>query len=167
MKLNLILPTRTLNLNNKEIKIPKLGLKHHKLLKDPKSVDESMRILVDDIHPGLDGAEAEYVIVYLAAFNGRCKEQVTKDGFTYDITTMRIVRETKFEFEKEYEFRSPYFGEVFLSAKHILTATHPDVDWGQMPAFVAKWAEKITATIEIDGPNGPISGCADILKVLA
>ncbi|WJZ28093.1 baseplate hub distal subunit [Serratia phage 92A1] len=166
MKLNLILPTRTLNLNGKEIKIPKLGLKHHKLVKDPKPGDESLRMLIDSIHPGLDGAEQEMVLVYLAAFNGRCNETKTVGDFTYDISTIKVIRKTEFSIGDEvYTFRSPNFGETFISAKDILNSTGSQ-DFGQMPAYVANWAEQIISTIQMDGPDGPISGCGAILGIL-
>ena len=168
MKLNLILPTKTIELNGKQIKIPKLGLKHHKLVRDPKPGDESLRILIDSIHPGLSGEECEYVLVHLAAFNGRCFENKIVDNFTYSLDTMKIIRKTSFKIQDtEYNFRSPYFGEQFISAKDILESTSIDeLKFGSMPAYVANWSEQIISTIQIDGPNGPIQGCGAILGIL-
>lgn len=168
MKLDLILPTRILTLNNKEIRVPKLGLKHHRLVKEIKSLDEHLRVLIESIHPGLDGAEMEFVLVHIGAFNGRCKDQKTVDNFTYDIKTMRIDRETTFELDKTYKFRSPYLGETFNSAKDILESTKTDdTYYGSMPAFVVHWADKIASTVSIEGPNGRIEGCAKIMEILA
>lgn len=167
MKLNLILPTKVITFNNKEVKIPKLGLKHHKIVKDIRTGDENIRLLIRSIHDGLDGAESEFVLVHLAAFNGRCKEKKVVDGFEYNINTLKIVRELSFEFKDTFEFRSPQFGETFTSAKNILESTKTvDVDFGNMPAFVGQWAEKIVSTITMDGPYGPIEGCAQILGIL-
>jgi hypothetical protein len=40
-----------------------------------------------------------------------------------------------------------------------------DVDFMKMPAFVKKWADDISNTVSIEGPNGDIRGAAAIIGI--
>ena len=95
---------KTIQVNQKEIKIPKLGLKHHNMLKEVKSPEENLSLLINSIHPGLTPAEIDYG-------------------------------------KKE------------------------DVDFMKMPAFVTKWADDISSTVAVSGPNGDIRGVAKIIGI--
>ncbi len=90
MNLNVILPIKKIVINEKTISIPKLGLKHHNLMKDVKGPDENMNLLLDSICPGLTAAESDIVVLHLLAFNNRIKETVVKDDFTYDLNKVYI-----------------------------------------------------------------------------
>ncbi|WWS25273.1 hypothetical protein vBKpnAMK6_00319 [Klebsiella phage vB_Kpn_AM_K6] len=68
MNLNVILPIKKIVINEKTISIPKLGLKHHNLMKDVKGPDENMNLLLDSICPGLTAAESDIVVLHLLAF---------------------------------------------------------------------------------------------------
>ncbi|HCN7864376.1 TPA: hypothetical protein N6384_004765, partial [Escherichia coli] len=76
--LKFVVPVKKLEINGKHIKIPKMGIKQHRLLKDVRSCDETLKILLDSICPGLNAAESELVMLNLCAFNGKCLEE--KDG---------------------------------------------------------------------------------------
>ena len=41
-----------------------------------------------------------------------------------------------------------------------------EISFLEMPAFVIKWAEDLSTTIAIPGPNGPIKGIAEIIGLL-
>ena len=40
-----------------------------------------------------------------------------------------------------------------------------NVDFMKMPAFVTKWADDISSTVAINGPNGDIRGVAKIIGI--
>ncbi|MFT2543636.1 hypothetical protein ACMWP9_37260, partial [Escherichia coli] len=40
-----------------------------------------------------------------------------------------------------------------------------DVDFMKMPAFVTKWADDISSTVAVSGPNGDIRGVAKIIGI--
>lgn len=173
MNLNLILPLKKIQVNQKEVKIPKLGLKHHNLLKDIKTPEENLFILIDSIHPGLTPAEIDFVSIHLLEFNGKIKNKVTKDNFEYDLSTLKIVQRLEFQFGGHtFKFRAPKHFESFGAIDKMLAGClesvddqKEDVDFLKMPAFVKKWADDITNTIAIDGPNGDIRGSAAIIGI--
>ena len=67
MNLNLILPLKkvVLPISNKEVSIPKMGLKHYNILKDVKGPDENLKLLIDSICPNLSPAEVDFVSIHL------------------------------------------------------------------------------------------------------
>ena len=71
MNLKLILPIKKVKINGKDISIPKLGIKHHLLVKDVENAIDVLDILVRDIKPGLSVAEYDLVIVHLLEFNNK------------------------------------------------------------------------------------------------
>jgi hypothetical protein len=171
MNLNLILPLKKIKLRDKEISIPKLGLKHHNLIKDVRDMSENMGILLDSICPGLTAAESDIVSLHLLEFNGKIKAESIKDGFTYKLNDIYICQRLEFQFQgNTFYFRAPERYETFTTIDKMLDACFIKVNEStekpnflEMPAFVMKWADDITNTIAIPGPQGPIKGTAKIL----
>lgn len=157
-------------MNDKEIIIPKLGLKHHKMIKDDKDPLIALNKLMASICPNLTAAENDYVALHLLEFNNRLKDSVTRDGFTYKLSEVYICQKLVFQYSnKEYKFRSHKPFEQFGPVDDVLKTLYlgDDVpDFLDMPAFVSKWADDITSTVAIPGPNGPIKGIAQIMDLL-
>lgn len=170
MNLKLILPLKKIVINEKEISIPKLGLKHQKMIKDEKDPLIVISKILKSIHPNLTAAESDLATIHLLEFNDKIKSSVIKDGFKYDINDVYICQRLIFHFGgKEYKFRShdPY--EQFGPVDAVLSSLYlgSDVpDFLDMPAFVSKWADDITSTIAIPGPSGPIKGILAIMDIL-
>lgn len=143
------MPQKKIVLNQKEIRIPKLGLKHHVLIKEVREAHENLQILMDSICPGLTKAETEVVMLHTLEFNGRIP--LTKDGIS--LSDIEILTKTDFEFQgKVYKFRAPTFYEKFKTHREVLDTLyigddHPD--FGKMPAFVGKWAKQLQETIRL------------------
>ncbi|QQG32160.1 baseplate hub [Citrobacter phage CkP1] len=173
MNLNLILPIKKIQVNGKNISIPKLGLKHHNLIKDIRDLSENMGLLLDSIHPGLTAAESDIVCLHLLEFNGKLKSKVIKDEFEYNINDIYICQRLEFQYSgNTFYFRAPHRYETFttidkmLSECFIKTNDSEEVpNFLKMPAFVSKWADDITNTIAIPGPHGPIKGVSQILGI--
>lgn len=170
MNLKLILPIKKITLNDKTISIPKLGLKHHNLVKDEEDPIKALRIIMRSINPDLNAAETDFVSLHLLEFNGKLKSEVQKDGFTYRLADVYISQRLVFQYGgKEYKFRSHTPFENFGPVDQVLENLYEgdDVpDFLDMPAFVSKWADDITSTVAIPGPNGPIKGIALIMDLL-
>lgn len=168
-KLKIIPVTRTIELNDRQIVIPKMGLKHYRMLKDVKGLAENMTELMDSICPGLTAAESEFVIVHLLAHNGRIKDRQEFDfngqKITIDINDMVLCNKTEFiDGDKTYKFRAPRIGEFFISGLDALqSCTLDNIDYGNMPAYMLDWADDLTATVKIDTPVGPIHGAINII----
>lgn len=160
-------------MNQKEIKIPKLGLKHANMLKDVKSPEENLAKLINSIHPGLSPAEIDFVSIHLLEFNGKIKNKVVKDGFEYNISTLKISQRLEFQYGGHvFKFRAPNQFESFGAIDKMLAGCletvdgkKEDVDFMKMPAFVKKWADDISNTVSIEGPNGDIRGAAAIIGI--
>lgn len=173
MNLKLILPIKKIVINDKQISIPKLGIKHHELLKTPCAADENMIKLVDSIKVGLTAAESDLVLLHVLEFNGKLKSEVEKDGFLYKINDVYISQRLEHQLNGDvYYFRSPERYEKFFTPDNVLETcfirvNDSDVipDFMDFPAFVYKWAEDITTKISIKGPNGTIRGLNDILEL--
>lgn len=161
-------------MNGKEVKIPKLGLKHHKLIRDVRSPDENLKILIDSIYPGLTAAETDLVALHLLAFNHKLKEEIIKDGFTYKLSEVYICQRLEQQYNGHtFYFRSNKPFEQFGAVDDVLKTCFIKVDestecpdFMDMPAFVTKWADDITSTVAIPGPNGPIKGIGHIMDIL-
>lgn len=171
MNLNLILPLKKIKVNGKDVSIPKLGLKHHNLLKDIKSPEENLSLLINSIQPGLTPAETDFVSVHLLEFNGKIPAKKVVNGFEYSIETMRITQRLEFQFGGNvFKFRAPTHFEKFKGMDDMLTqcletvnGQKEEVDFLKMPAFVKKWADDIYCTVQIDGPTGPVRGVSNII----
>lgn len=176
--LELVPKSKVIEVNGKKIKVPKLGLKHRMLIKDSTSHEETMKILLNYIQSNLSLAERDVLTLHLLEYNGRMKSEVVKDGFTFKLDNVYICQKLKFEYNNvEFKFRSPTFellkgpldillAQCCVSAK--LNGEKIDIpDFMQMPAFVHNWAEMITNTVAIDGPDGPIKGLYKIVELLS
>lgn len=170
MNLKLLLPIQKIHLNGKDINIPKLGLKHHQLVKDEKNPIIALQKIMQSIYPNLDAAEGDYVALHLLAFNGKLKEKVEKNGFIYSLDTLYICQRLNFQYSgKEYKFKSHKQFQDFGPVDSVLESLYlgDDVpDFLDMPAFVAKWADDITQTVAIQGPHGPVKGLLAIMDIL-
>ncbi|HHB0793444.1 TPA: hypothetical protein ACOA2N_003421 [Vibrio cholerae] len=151
MNLNLILPLKKVTINNKELCIRKLGLKHHKLLRDAKSPEETLKIVLDEINTDLTRSEAKLVLYHVLEFNGKIKKTFEYKGQTYSIDDIYILPRPEFTYQgKTYTFKEPSIDQRFFSAKDILeTLCTEEVDFGNMPAFVYKWADELNKSIAI------------------
>lgn len=173
MNLKVILPIKKITIDGIEIVLPKLGLKHHNLMKDVKMPDENLSILLDSIKPGLNAYQSDIVLLQLMSFNGKLKDEVVKDGFTYrleDVYVSQVL--TQRLSGKEFKFRAPERFSKFGSADAILSKYFVSVDgdtekpdFMNLPAFVIKWVDDIVQTVSINGPDGPIKGMANILGI--
>ncbi|QPB08831.1 baseplate hub protein [Klebsiella phage Metamorpho] len=173
MNLNVILPIKKINVNTKTISIPKLGLKHHNIMKDVKGPGENLCLLLDSICPGLSQAESDLVVLHLLAFNGKLKETVIKDGFTYNINDayicQRLVQrldgnEFKFRAQERYSTLSTV-DDILSTYLESVNGEKVKVDFMKLPAFVVKWADDLVNTIAIPGPNGPIKGILKVMEI--
>lgn len=165
--LKFVVPVKTLHLNGKEIKIPKMGIKHHRLLKEVRTCEETLRVLLDSIHEGLNAAEAEMVMLHLCAFNGKCFEE--KDGLS--INDVYICTETEFKIgDQEFKFNSPvYTTSADIDDAEFLNKHYndPAVDFHDFPAFIMDWAAGLRKTIALDTPDGTIYGGLKIMERLS
>ncbi|QSL99291.1 baseplate hub assembly protein [Escherichia phage PTK] len=176
MNLNLILPLKKIILpqSNKKIMIPKLGLKHYNLLKDVKGPDENMKILADSICKNMSPADFDFACLHILEFNNKLKSEVEKDGFTYKLDDVYVCQRTEFQFQgNTFYFRPPGKFEQFATISEMLSNClikvndeEKEISFLEMPAFVIKWAEDLSTTIAIPGPNGPIKGIAEIIGLL-
>lgn len=173
MSLKIILPLKKIVVNGKEVSIPKLGLKHHALMKDVKSPEGHIRTLINSIRPDLTAAEANVVLLHTLEFNGKIKESVTKDGFTYNINDVYVSQRLEHQFNGyTFYFRAPNQFESFSTPDDVLEKCFLRVndsevvpDFMNMPAFVYSWADDITTNIAIKGPYGPLKGLSKILEL--
>lgn len=173
MNLNLILPLKKIVINDKQISIPKLGLKHHELLKNPCGADENMIKLVNSICPGLNAAESEIVLLHVLEFNGKIKSEVTVNGKVFKVSDVYISQRLEHQYHGNiFYFRSPEPFETFVTPDDVLEkcfirVNDSDVvpEFMDMPAFVTKWADAITTKISIKGPKGQLDGLSEILEL--
>lgn len=173
MNLNLILPLKkvVLPISNKEVSIPKMGLKHYNILKDVKGPDENLKLLIDSICPNLSPAEVDFVSIHLLEFNGKIKSRKEIDGYTYDINDVYVCQRLEFQYQgNTFYFRAPGKFEQFLTVSDMLSKCLlkvndevKEINFLEMPAFVLKWANDIFTTLAIPGPNGPITGIGNII----
>ena len=165
--LKFVVPVKNITVNGKPIKIPKMGIKQHRLLKDVRSCDETLKVLLDSIHPGLNAAEAELVMLHLCAFNGKCLEE--KDGLK--ISDVYICTQTEFELnDQSFKFESPMYTSNPITDDANFLSHHyhdPSVDFHDFPAFIMDWATGLRKTIALDTPEGTIYGGINILDRLS
>ncbi|QJT71708.1 baseplate hub distal subunit [Shewanella phage Thanatos-1] len=169
LDLKSIMPIKTVKIGRKTVKIPKLSLRHHKLLNTVRDVDVNMKILIDSIHKGLTPAESLIVCVHLMAFNGRIKNEVTLDGNTFKVDDIFISQKLKFHSGgKDYLFKSPEIFNNLTDAENILTECYlgEPIDFNSMPAYVINWARDITTMISVTSDKGlTVGGLAAILEL--
>lgn len=173
MSLKIILPLKKIEVNGKEVTIPKLGLKHHALLNKVTSPEEHIKVLVNSIRPDLTYAEANLVLLHVLEFNGKIKESVVRDGFTYRISDAYICQRLEHQYSgNTFYFRSPEQDEKMITPEDVLKkcfirVNDSDVvpDFLSLPAFVYNWADDIMTTVAIKGPYGPVKGLSKILEL--
>ncbi|AAQ81500.1 baseplate hub protein [Aeromonas phage SW69-9] len=172
-RLNIIPAVKIINVNGKEIKIPKLGFRQMKLMKDMQGVDDCMVGLLDSIRPGLTAAEADMVILHLLAFNKRIQTVQLVGGVEIDIDKAYMCAVYDFDFDgKTIHFKAPAVTDRFVSKIDILEKqfdrdkTGFDFDFREAPAFVLDWADEIIATIALDTPVGTIYGGSSIVGTI-
>lgn len=166
---------KQVSVNGKDIKIPKLGLRHRMLFDPSKSHEESLKQLLATIHPNLSAAERQLVMVHILAYNERINASKTINGITYSVDDVFISQKLKFEFDDmTFKFKSPTMeslqGPIDLVLRDccvwVKKGTEKiDVpDFMEMPAFVAHWAEQISTMVSFNGPKGLIKGLQDIVE---
>lgn len=148
------MPLKKIQIQNKEIKIPKLGLKHHQLIKEVRDAADNLKILMDSICPNMTKAETEIVMLHTAEFNGLIP--LEKDG--YNLNDIQIITKNEFELNgTTYKFRSPTFFEKFDGYEDTLQKLFIGdeiPDFKEMPAFLIKWATQLTETIVLKDKKG-------------
>lgn len=169
MNLKLLLPIKKIDINGKEVVIPKLGIKHYQLTKNIENPVEILDVIVKSIEPGLSLAEYDYMILHLLEFNFKIKSEVEYNGQTLYLKDVYISQKLNFTYQgNEYIFNSP---DRLISgtADQILAETYTgnagEVDFLEMPAFVSKWLKSMTDTLSIKTNNGIISGAAKIMDL--
>lgn len=165
--LKFVVPIKTMVINGKTIKIPKMGLRQYRLLKDVRDCDETLKVILDTIHPNLNAGESEMVMLNLCAFNGKCQNE--KDGLNID--DVYICTETEFEFnDKIFKFRAPNLSSDAIIDDAVFLKEHylgdDDIDFHDFPAFIIDWANGLRKTIAIDTPDGVIYGGINIMERL-
>lgn len=176
MKLNIIKAEKIIEVNGKTIKIPKLGLRHHEILKEVRHYEESMKLLLNSIHKNLSQAERDLVTVHLLHFNGKLKDSVIINDVEVFVLDTVIDQQLKFEYAGViYRFKSPTTTEMAETIDGMLEKCCVSVKkdgveidkpaFLDMPAFVLGWAHAIADTLSLDTTNGPIRGLYDIIEV--
>ncbi|QPB12410.1 baseplate hub [Providencia phage PSTCR6] len=160
MNLNLILPLKKVTINNKQVSIPKLGLSHYNKLKDPKSPEESIKIIVKDLFRDLSNAESLIALLHLMEFNNQIKGSFEYKGKTYTLNDIVVLpKKTYILDQKEYKFNEPELFQQFFGPKDVLETLSVDgTKFGDMPAFVIKWADELTKTIALHLPDKTVYG---------
>lgn len=178
INLNINPITKNITVGGKEVKIPKLGLKHRMIVKDGMSHEDCMRELHKMICPNLSAAERDIVSLHILEYNGKLKQKIVKDGFEFDLDNVKICQQLKFiHGEYEFKFRSPTMelmkGPLDILMKECCVYVKHNgkkieiPDFMEMPAFVYKWAQKITDTVSIDGPKGEIKGLQKLVELFS
>ncbi|ADG60100.1 baseplate hub distal subunit [Acinetobacter phage Acj9] len=169
---------KLLALANKEVKIPRLGLRHRMMFDVDKSHEQSLKDLLQSIHPALSMAERDLVMLHVLTYNDRVPNSKTVDGIEYHVDSASICQKLKFEYNGlTYKFKSPnmemmqgpidlMLGECCVFVRSGETKVEVP-DFLDMPAFVAHWAEQISTTIHMPGPNGTIKGLRNIVEFLS
>lgn len=157
---------KLLQVNDKEIKVPKLGLKHHAILKDPSDHELAMKKLLASVHPNLSMAERDLVSLHLLAFNERLKHSVVLDDIEYTVDDVTICQNLRFKIvTTEFKFKSPKLENMNATIPELLRSCCVSVkndsgesldipDFLDLPAFTYKWADEICSTIELKTSTG-------------
>lgn len=169
MNLKLILPIKKVKINGKDISIPKLGIKHHLLVKDVENAIDILDTIVKDIKPGLTVAEYDLMIVHLLEFNNKLKSTVNYNGETLNINDIYISQKLDFSYKgKTFSFKEPnrlITGTADMVLNDCYLGNQGEIDFLEMPAFVYKWVESMTKTLSIKTKNGVISGANEIMEI--
>lgn len=169
---------KMVNINGKNVKVPKLGLRHRLLVKEELNHEEMTKVLMNSIAPNLSMAERDILTLHLLAYNDRMASTKVVNGFEYNIENVYICQKLKFVLNGfEFKFRSPSFellkGPADILLKECCIYVKKDgkqvdvPDFMDMPPFVLNWVEQITNKIAIDGPTGQIRGLYEIVELFS
>lgn len=153
MKLMLNVPKKQITINDKIYYIPKLGLKHFGLIKNPEHVSDALsKILKTITTDQLNNSEAEYIILHILEFNNKIKKSVViDDGYEFDIDDVSIPTDRTYMInDKAYHFRKPYKFEIFDNVVDLLEKTYKgddNPDFINLPAYVLKWSDEIRSSL--------------------
>lgn len=167
---------KLIEINGKEIKIPKMGLQQHAILSTSESLEDGVKKLIKSIHPNLSVAERDLVCLHLLAFNKRIKNEIEIDGKTYSVDDVIICQQLKFNIgDTEYKFKSPTMEiknptiDMLLKDCCVSVKTNgikQDIpDFMKMPAYVYKWVEKICNSISLKTHKKEIKGLYDLVEL--
>ena len=137
---------------------------------DPED-EKAVEKYANSFMPNCTWAEGEFVLFHVEHFNQGLSDSVEYAGNVFNIEDVKIDSQTEFTYAGEtYSFKPLYFFETFDSDEDLLKTKYksgPKVEnWGEMPAFVNGWANKIRNTISVTGSKGlKISDGASILEV--
>lgn len=167
LRLESIDNSKTVEINGKKIKIPKLGLYHYQIIKDPKNLNKATKELVDTIHKGLSKAERDLVMFYLLEHNGKLKPEA-------DVSKIKIVQQLKFEYNGfVFKFKTPTedFSDPikFLEDSCVSVTKNGqkvDFDFGTLPAYAIYWIDKITTTLSLEQDGKTYNGIGEIMELL-
>lgn len=165
---------RTIEVNGKRIKIPKLGLKHHAIITQSNDMTEAMKQILQSICKNMSVSEKDFVMLHLLAYNGKIKEKTTIDGHEYSIFDVKLSQQLKFWIgDTEYRFRTPTELETKPTIDQVLTSncvsvkkdgvSQPIPDFLEMPAFVHDWVYKICDSISLSTEHGDIKGLYNLI----
>lgn len=167
---------KLVNVNGKDIKVPKMGLNHHSILSTSKSLEDGVKKLLKSIHPNLSVAERDLICLHLLEFNGKIKSEVEIDEKIYNINDVVICQQLKFVVgETEYKFRSPTMDIEYPTIDLLLKDCCVSVktngikqeipDFMKMPAYVYKWVEKICNSISLKTHKNEIKGLYQLMEL--
>lgn len=170
--------TKTVDINGKQVKIPKLSLYHHSLIKDIKDPHDVTRVIINSIHKGLTKAEQDLAYIHLLHFNDKLNGSFTHDGIEYTIDDIKITQKLKFHIDDyEFRFKTPTIEDSNTPIEQILDKAliwvkykNEKIDpipFEKMPAFVAEWAVDIISTVSIQKNGEIVKGLHDIVELFS
>lgn len=179
INLNIKQTFKVVTINKKDIRIPKLGLKHHLIISNSKTLEDGMKQIIKSIHSNLSLSERDLVTLHLLAYNGKMKNSAVVDGKTYTLDDITICQQLEFKTNNGivYKFKTPNFNNESSPAisdilnNNCIKVTSPEgeqlpiPDFLEMPAYVYKWVEKITDTISLKTEFGEIKGIQNLMEV--
>lgn len=163
--------------NDKEVKVPKLGLRHRMKLAESMDKDHMtiLHELLKMIHPNLSVAERDLITLHLLAYNGRIKNKTVIDGHEISVDDAVICQKLKFDHgDYSFKFKSPklmesldtigtMLNENCISAKY--KGEPIDFDFWEAPAFVDNWAYDIMRTVSIKVGDSEVTGVYNIVEL--
>lgn len=165
---------KTIAVNGKEVKIPKMSLYHYKVLAGKTKPDEVNFELVKSICPGLSRAERDVVLLHTLEYNGKLLAE--RNGFKLD--NIEICQQLKFHIgDYSFRFTTPSTEDLFAVPEEVLNISIRESrykgelienpDFFNMPAYVKNWLELILTTVKMTSDDGEvISGLDEILEYL-
>lgn len=171
MNLKLQTKTKKIIINDTEIIIPTLGLRHYLMTKNIENPVECMEIILKSIHPNLSVAEYDYLIMFLLEFNGKLNSSIEHNNETLYLKDIYISQLTEFQFQgNTFKFNSPPRGVTGLPDEVLgkyYTGNQGEIDFLEMPAFVLNWMNQLVDTISIRTKSGKITGSGAIMELFS